>query len=250
MDRRIFITSLAAISSYAITQIKSDELLAQQQNISDVIENNKNAIGRLNSKLIELKTPVAPRDAADLSYKEFLLRLEMAQSLVPFSNDQILKLVNENQGFLVKEIISRELSLKPQPKNIGLEWPWVQKPRPSEKENPALVILGIFFETFGLALNKEALQSLIKDSGKLQKLLDDMAKATVKKDWTYLAKLLDNLLSIVLSAAFFNKIMNIVGVEAIEKLLPRTIIKLVPIVGWGYLGFSFMAAIKANYHRF
>ena len=188
-------------------------------------------------------------------------RQTLADSLALIPRQQISNYIRQEMTPILSLASEKgiEIKLVPDPKSIQVEEPLTLPSSVRSGGEPAwIIILDIIIEALDITFAQEIVQRSIEADEELQNRFAAIVAAVTNHEWTTLAGLLDQLLSMIFTGEFLRRIYITVQYELganfarrfARRSAKRLVLKLVPFVGWGYLVLSLGLAIKTNLHRF
>ena len=129
----------------------------------------------------------------------------------------------------------------------------------TNEEPIGVILVDIILETLGIALvERDLIQQFFENEQRAKEIIDGIVMRITTKQWTEVVELFDALLALLMSAEFLARLGRYlnesVGANRAAFLMGRIaknlVVRLVPFVGWVYLGISFAISVRKNFDRF
>ena len=121
-----------------------------------------------------------------------------------------------------------------------------------------VVVVDIILETLEMAIvERDVVRRFFQKEERLRGMIEVMVERISTQDWSDVAELFDAFLKLVMSAEFIARLGNYLNENVGRNRVPvvmrgiakNLVARLVPFVGWIYLGISFLVAVRRNYDR-
>jgi len=213
------------------------------------------ALGFLNTVAAQ-EVPLAGETVLRLVAEDFRLRHRAAVQIAEFPRDQAYRAIRDELWPWVKQVEAAGVPVVVPPGLIRPEAPpTLPPPDPDRKEPAHVVVIDIVIETLGVGIvDRKIIEKALETTPELRKLFEELAGRVTTKTWSEIAPLLDKIFGVLVGGTFLQAIGKQVGERGLREFLRRlsfkTVLRLVPFVGWAYMGASLMLALKNNWHRF
>ena len=226
---------------------------------NEAIDATMNAAQEQWINIIQMEPPLDSHQVMDFVGKDFASRQELVSHLNRVGRNNWSSSARNEVAEVTQLAEEYGLSLIPHPSQIVAEAPVILPPNDDELPEPAwIVIVDILIDTLSIGINRELVLRAVQGDDHFRSLMERAAQAVTTRDWTKLANIVDSILTYALSASFFSRIRTVIiqefGEAAARRILRRSIfraiVRFVPFMGWIYMSFSILVAIKQNMHRF